>query len=548
MILRPYQQAGKSAIYAAWAAGARTVLYVLPTGAGKTRTFTNIMQEHRGPSVAIAHRSELVAQMSLSLARNGMQHRIVGQTATAKNCRQVHMAELNRNYISPHARCAAASVQTLVRRAAEPWMTEATLVVIDEGHHSLSANAWGKAAAMFPNAKFLLVTATPCRADGKGLGAHADGIADVMIEGPTMRELIRQGYLTEYRLVCPPSDLDLSHVAISAGGDFSPKPLSGAMRKSHIVGDIVQHYLKYAPGKLGFTFTVDIESAVEVAAAYRAAGVSAEVITGETPELVRAHLMHRFRNREFLQIVSVDVLGEGTDVPAIEVVTMARPTQSLGLYIQQFGRALRPMEGKDKAIIIDPVGNWVRHSLPDVARVWSLDRRERRTRNTPDDVIPVRVCAACLSAYERVRTACPFCGEVPVVTSRSSIEAVDGDLHELDAETLARLRGDVAAVSAAPAIPFGATPVIVASVRKRHRERIEALGSLGQAMALWGGWRAHLGESERETQRRFYLTMGVDVLSAQSLSRADAAALEAKVRGVLDAAGVVSATELTNVG
>jgi superfamily II DNA or RNA helicase len=422
-------------------------------------------------------------------------------------------------------------------------MTEATLVVIDEGHHSLSANAWGKAAAMFPNAKFLLVTATPCRADGKGLGAHADGIADVMIEGPTMRELIGQGYLTDYRLICPPSDLDLSHVAVSAGGDFSPKPLSGAMRKSHIVGDIVQHYLKYAPGKLGFTFTVDIESAVEVAAAYRAAGVSAEVITGETPELVRAHLMHRFRNREFLQIVSVDVLGEGTDVPAIEVVTMARPTQSLGLYIQQFGRALRPMEGKDKAIIIDPVGNWVRHSLPDVARVWSLDRRERRTRNTPDDVIPVRVCTACLSAYERVRTACPFCGEVPVVTSRSSIEAVDGDLHELDAETLARLRGDVAAVAAAPAIPFGATPVIVASVRKRHRERIEALGSLGQAMALWGGWRAHLGESERETQRRFYLTMGVDVLSAQSLSRADAAALEAKVRSVLEAAGVTEVVE-----
>jgi hypothetical protein len=375
-----------------------------------------------------------------------------------------------------------------------------------------------------------------------------------MVLGPTPRELINLEHLTDYRIFVPPSDLDLSHVTLSANGDYSPPKLAAAVHASHITGDIVQHYLRIAPGKLGMTFATDIESATEIAAAYRAAGVPAEMVSGKTPADVRRHIQKKHQRGELRQIVSVDVYGEGIDVPNLEVVSFGRPTQSLGLFIQQFWRPGNPRPDKPHFTVIDHVGNTLRHGLPDAPRTWSLDRRERRTRNTPDDVIPVRVCTKCLSAYERVKVACPFCGEVPVPQSRGSIESVDGDLHELDAETLARLRGDVAAVAASPAIPFGATPVIVASVRKRHRERVEALGSLGSVMALWGGWRSHLGESEREQQRRFYLTFGVDVLGAQSLSRADAAALEAKVRGVLDAAGIVAVeadahlSEMTNVG
>jgi len=538
-MLRPYQQSLKYEIYTAWQNGAHTVLAVMPTGAGKTTTFTDIMRENVGPSVAIAHRAELVSQMSLSLARQGMQHRIIGQSATASNCRAVHLSELNRNYVSPHARCAAASVQTLIGRDPnEAIFKETTLVVIDEAHHCLESNAWGKAAKMFPNARILGVTATPGRADGKGLGRHADGIADVMVMGPTMRELISDGYLTDYRLICPPSDLDLSDVPVTAGGDYSPVPLAKAVHRSHIVGDVVRDYLKFAAGKLGVTFATDIESGTEIVMAYRNAGVAAEIITGKTPPLLRANLMHRFRAREVQVLVSVDVLGEGVDVPAIEVVSMARPTQSLGLYIQQFGRALRPMEGKGKAIIIDHTGNWIRHRLPDSPRVWSLDRRERRTRETPTDVIPLRVCTKCLSAYERVYVACPYCGEHPVPASRSAPEAVDGDLQEMDAELLARLRGEIAAVDQAPKIPYGATPVITASIHKRHRERIQALNELRETMAMWGGWRTAAGDSVSEQQRRFYLTYGVDCLSAQSLNKADAEALMVRIRGVLEKNGV----------
>lgn len=545
-MLRPYQAKLKSEIYAAWAAGTRTVMGVMPTGAGKTKTFTDIMSENKGASIAIAHRAELVSQMSLALARNKIHHRVIGQTALSRTCSSIHLAELQRNYINPNARCAAASVQTLIRRDAnESFFKEVTLVVIDEGHHLLEGNAWGTAAKLFPNAKILTVTATPGRTDGKGLGVHADGLVEVMVTGPSMRELIDQGYLTDYRLICPPSDIDLSNVPVSASGDYSPPKLAAAVHKSHVVGDVVANYLKFAAGKLGVTFAVDLASAGEIAQAYRTAGVTAEVISGDTPDLLRVNLMRRFRNKEILQLVNCDLLGEGVDVPAIEVVSMARPTQSVILYHQQFGRALRPMDGKGKAIIIDHVSNWMRHGLPDAPRVWSLDRRERRLRSAPDDVVPLRVCTQCLSAYERIYVSCPYCGTTPVPASRSTPDAVDGDLAEMSPELLARLRGEI---DQGPKIPYGAAPIVVASVHKHHREKVEAQRSLRDTMALWGGWRVAQNDSIAEQQRRFFHQFGMDALSAQALNRAEASALEAKIRGILESAGIKGVDALVSNG
>jgi len=537
--LRPYQQSLKQEIYSAWHAGNRVVMGVMPTGAGKTTTFTDIMKENTGATIAIAHRSELVSQMSLALARHGLQHRVIGSSATASACRSIQLNELNRNYVSPHSRCAAASVDTLIRRDPnDPFFKEVTLAVVDEGHHLLRENKWGEAVNMFPNARILTVTATPGRADGKGLGRHADGMVDTMIMGPTMRELINEGYLTDYRLICPPNDIDLSDVPVTASGDYSHKPLAKAVHKSHIVGDVVGHYIKFAMGKSGVTFAVDLESAAEIAAAYREAGVSAEVISGKTPDILRANIMHRFRARELLQLVSVEVLGEGVDVPAIEVVSMARPTQSLGLYIQQFGRRLRPMEGKTHAIIIDHVSNWARHGLPDAHRVWSLDRKDKRSRSQQDDVIPLRVCGNCLAAYERVYVSCPYCGTKPVPVTRGSPQAVDGDLTEMSPELLAQLRGDIAKVEDRPTYPFGAAQVVKKSIDIKHFERLEALKSLKNTMAIWGGWRTAAGDTVEMQQRRFYLTYGIDVMSAQALTRADASALEERVKKTLTEASV----------
>src|SRR5690606_20969131 len=156
----------------------------------------------------------------------------------------------------------------------------------------------------------------------------------------------------------PPNDIDLSGVNISASGDFSPAPLRHAVHKSKITGDVIDHYLRFAAGTRAVPFAVDIKAAAEIARDFKLSGVPAEVISSLTPPTQRQLIMKKFRNGEILQLVNVDILGEGVDVPAIEVVSMARPTQSYCTFAQQFGRALRPLPGKTHAIIIDHVNNY----------------------------------------------------------------------------------------------------------------------------------------------------------------------------------------------
>lgn len=537
LALRPYQLQLRADIYAAWAAGHRNVMPVMPTGSGKTLTVADIMNDHNGAGISIAHRAELIVQMSLAFAKFGIRHRIIGTPALAKICASVQVAELGRSFVDPRARMYVSSAQTLVRMPPESWMLEVTKWACDEAHHVLSDNTWGKVLAMFPNAVGLMPTATPVRADGMGLGRDADGLADVMVLGPSMSELMRQGWLTQYRIVGATSDIDISNITISASGDFSPPKLAEAVHKSKtITGDVVSHYLAHAAGKMGLTFAVDLKAAAEYAQAFNAAGVRAEVISGNTPPLMRAELMRRFRSREILQLVNCDVLGEGTDVPAVEVVSDVAHTMSYGRFVQRFGRMLRPSAGKEYGLYIDHVGNILhRHGLPDKPRSWSLDRRERRTRNTPGDVIPLRTCTKCAMVYERIYDTCPYCGTVRVVADRSTPEAVDGQLSEFSPELLARLRGEI---DKPLTIPYGATGIVVASVKKNHRERGEAQTMLRGLMGYWGGWRTMLGEDDGMIQRRFFIEFGIDVLSAMALNKADAIALAARVMEVLRDANV----------
>ena len=235
--------------------------------------------------------ADLVREQAKLLAEHlAQRYRVLCPDTLGRACARLHMDELNRLYLDPGARCAVASVDTLVRMdPADPWFAQVTLWVQDEAHHVLADNKWGKSVDLFPNAIGLGVTATPARADGKGLGRHASGLYDAMIVGPSMRGLIEAGFLTDYRVFAPKSDIDLSAVPLSDGGDYSPEKLRKAVHKSHIVGDVVQHYLRIARGKLGVTFAVDVEAANESGAAFRANGVPAEVVSSVT--LVGSRLM-----------------------------------------------------------------------------------------------------------------------------------------------------------------------------------------------------------------------------------------------------------------
>lgn len=544
-ILRPYQQAVKNKVLALWGQGFKNVLAVLPTGAGKTVTFSDILHDHNGAAVAIAHRQELVAQISQALARDGVRHRIIGAKDVVKLCVNNHMDEIGVSYYDPGAPVAVAGVDTLIKRkdSLRAWAQSVSLWVQDEAHHVLTGNKWGEAAEMFPNAYGLGVTATPTRADGKGLGRHADGLFDEMVVGVSMRELIDSGYLTDYRIFAPPSDLDLSDVTIGSTGDYSPIKLKTAVRRSHIVGDVVKHYLRIASGKLGVTFVPDVETANDVAAQFNAAGVPAEVVTAKTPARDRAKILRRFKNRELLQLVNVDLFGEGFDLPAIEVVSMARPTQSYSLYVQQFGRALRLLEGKVEALIIDHVGNVQRHGLPDAPRTWTLDRREsRRSRDKPDDVIPVKVCPSpeCNNVYEAVYAACPFCGFKPLPMARNAPEFVDGDLCELDPATLAQMRGEIAKMDRTDAeVRLEAFNKRMPKVGQmahvnRHLANQQAQKQLRESIAWWGAYQRAANKPDSESYRRFYHLFGVDVLSAQALPEKEATALNARINKNLE--------------
>jgi hypothetical protein len=358
------------------------------------------------------------------------------------------------------------------------------------------------------------------------------------------------GYLSKYRIFAPPSTLHREDIPITASGDFSPAKLRDATKRSTVTGDIVAHYVKHAAGKLGLTFADCVENAGDIAQRFRAAGVRAEVLTGKTPDALRAQVLRQFKNREVHQIISVALIDEGFDCPAVEVVSDGAATESFSRFAQRFGRGLRVLEGKTEMLYFDHVGNTVRHGLPDAPRDWSLDRRERRSSG-PSDAIPTRVCTntnahgveglVCAATYERFHKSCPFCGFYPEPPARNAPEFVDGDLYELDAETLAAMRGKVAAIEGAPRIPQHLDALAAAGVRKQHALRLNAQQDLRELIALWAGWQLAQGFDDSQSYRRFFHAFGIDVLSAQALGRPDAEALTLRLRTVLDQHGVTPA-------
>ena len=560
--LRPMQSDLKAKVVESWNQGYKNVLTVAPTGFGKTVLMSDLVADEPGPGYAIAHRHELLTQISLSLARNDVAHRIVGSPALQRECTALHMYELGTNYINPQSRVAAASVDTLVKwDKDDASFKNAKWWIEDEAHHCLANNKWGKVASFFPNARGMGPTATPCRADGRALGRGKGGVFDIMVEAPPLRDVIDAGYLTDYRVIVPKSNLNLSDVPVTDSGEYSPKFLKIATDRSSINGDVVKSYLEWARGKLGITFAVDVDAATKIAAKFRENGVPAEVVTAKTPALVRARILRSFKNREIMQLVNVDLFGEGFDLPAIEVVSFARATLSFSLYAQQFGRVLRLMidpsllagwdsydnatrkyfisiSMKPKGIIIDHVGNIAVHKLPDRRRDWTLDGHSGSASG--ENAMPITVCTECASAYERFYSACPFCGHKKEFSDRSAPVMVDGDMCELSAEALAALRGEIAAVdSSFVPIPDGVPPYAIQGIRNRHFETQAAQAALRETIELWAGWKRHAGYRDNEIYKIFFLGYGVDMMSAQALSAVAALDLREKLQSAMIAANVV---------
>lgn len=544
-MLRPYQVDVKNETYDAWRSGHKNVITVMPTGAGKTKLMASIFHDNSEPQISIAHRQELVGQISCAMACEGIYHNIVAPEPVIKFCIQQHVSRFGRNFHHPRAPTYVAGVDTLVARKDKLGQLLSTIRLweIDEAHHVLPKNKWGKAIDLLQwkdtagnthRPIGLGVTATPRRTDNQPLGSAFGGVFNHMVIGPTPRFLINAGYLTEYRIFAPPASIARSALKVSeTTGDFTPESTREASHKSQIVGDMVEQYQKIVAGKRAIAFVVDVETAKEAAARFMRAGVPAEAVSALTDDVTRQRAIDRFSRGETLVLVNVDLFGEGFDVPAVEVVIDAAPTRSFSKFAQRFGRMLRLFEGKTHGIYIDHVENVIQHGLPDAPRNWSLDidYRGSRKRDRDEGIIPVRACVKCFRAYEAVTKTCPYCDhvDVPAPGARLSPDMVDGDLSEFAPELLARLRGEIARVdhewTAKPSSPADVVRM------RNHAARYEALQALRETMNYWAGIQIYgLGRPESEAYRRFYHKFGCDTLTAQTLSGPEMISLTEKIR------------------
>lgn len=403
-----YQQNGVGEIRAAFAAGERSVLYVLPTGGGKTVVLSHIAEltTQRSKRIwVLVHRVELLRQITEALRRFG-----------------VHCGMINPNY-TPDVLAPAqiASVQTLIRRFRK--IEPPDLIIIDEAHHA-TAGSWRTIIEAFPNARILGVTATPIRTDGFGLGVESGGVFDTMIIGPQKGELIAMGFLAPAIVYGPPRKrFDLDGVEI-VNNDFNHEQLEKILDQPMIIGDAVDHYSEICAGVPAVAFCVSVAHAEHVAHEFRAAGFVAYSIDGSMDDQTRTRILDGLGDGSIQVVTSCDLISEGTDIPAIECAIMLRPTMSLALYLQQAGRPARVSKGKTHCIILDHVGNVQRHGLPDANREWSLEGREvdpkkrnSKTRRTIERVAKVQQCESCGTVHEAM-PECPHCGHLKGVNMR----------------------------------------------------------------------------------------------------------------------------------
>lgn len=383
-----------------------SVLYCLPTGAGKTAIFSDITSRiaARNKSVYIlVHRQELLLQASKKLAEYNVPHgRISSKSSISRDLIQV------------------CSVQTFANRL-RYYKTAPDLIIIDECHHAV-AGSYQTILNYYPSSKILGVTATPERLDGNGLGT----IFQKLIVGPTISELIDMGYLSRVKVFAP-QQIDFSKVKTSQG-DYSKSQITEILDTPKITGNAIDHYRKIAAGQSAIVFCVTIQHAHDVAKEFNSAGIPARCIDGTMDPYTRKQIIANL-GIEYKILTSCEIVSEGTDIPAVSVAILLRPTLSLGLYLQQIGRCLRPYPGKDFAIVLDHVGNCHRHGLPDDEREWSLNS-VKRTRKSIEEKVKIRTCSKCYTVFNPTKTKCPNCNEEYEIINKVP-EIEEGELEEV---------------------------------------------------------------------------------------------------------------------
>lgn len=396
-------------------AAVRRALIQAPTGAGKTALCVHMMKtaaERGKRAFFLVHQNELLSQTSKALWKQKLEH---GMIASGRRISKLPVQ--------------VASVQTLVNRLDKYEAPD--LIIIDEAHRS-TAESYRKVVEAYPKAVLVGLSATPQRTDGKPLG----DMYDTIVKGPSIRWLQQEGFLCDYVLFAPSVGIETSDIKTTAG-DFNKGQLEKAADKPTITGDAVSHYKKLAYGKRAVVMCVTVKHAQHVADSYNEAGIPAASIEGSMTTEQRNKVLQDFESGVIKVITNVQLLVEGVDIPAIEVVQWLRPTQSLIVYMQGNGRGLRPHAEKEHLIILDHVGNALRHGLPCETREWSLEGEQKGKRKKQDDEPDINVsqCGECFAVFKSGVDACPMCG-APVERKERKLNEVEGELEQVDMEAV----------------------------------------------------------------------------------------------------------------
>ncbi len=368
--LRDYQTECLRAVIKAAKNGVRRSLVSLPTGSGKTIIFAYLIKQIKGRSLVLVHRDELLTQAEDKLL-------------TIWPDAHVGVVKGERNELD--AQVIIASVQTISRekRLAELSDIPFSFLVTDEAHHAVAASYKRIYESVLQDGGkqvHLGVTATPRRADRIGLKE----VYQKIVYQKSLLDMIRAGWLCDLRCVQIKTDISLDGVH-TRRGDLAAGELASVINTENRNELIVQAYKEHAPGRLALCFTVDVQHAQDLAAAFQEAGINAVALSGKTPLQERRSVLRQFHSREIEVICNCQLLTEGYDEPAIDCILLARPTKSTVLYTQMVGRGCRTFPGKADCLILDVADVAGRHSivqlpfLVDLKKKHKLDGKETVT-------------------------------------------------------------------------------------------------------------------------------------------------------------------------
>jgi DNA repair protein RadD len=485
--IRELRQAGKQP----------RILLVSPTGSGKSFIFAWMMLAAiaKGLKVlAVVNRRELCKDLSRRLFRLGVMHGVIMGDHPSR----------------PWLTVQVASIDTLHRRSNVP---PADLIFLDEAHFSISP-IWSKVVERYPDVPLIGGTATPCRADGRGLG----DLYNAMVLCPGTAELTELGHLAPARVFAP-AEIDLTGVKTTAG-DYNQKDLAKAVDRSKLVGDIVEHWQRLASGRPTVVFAVNVEHSKHIRDQFIAAGITAQHVDANTPDGERDQLWSDLASGAVQVCTSVGVISYGWDVPAVSCAILARPTKSLALYLQQIGRVLRTAPGKTEALVLDHAGCVLEHGLPDEERDWSLAGAKRKPKEVDRAALAVRMCLTCWCAFSSRLQACPACGAV-YQRKVEPIKTVAGELQEVTGKPMKISADPVRAWHQQQARERGWKP---GSVYFRYEEFIAgAENAPAEVIETWREYMRSTGRAHVVAERDAIVARGQQIAAAAQIAYSEVA-------------------------